>query len=124
MKSEYARELRANISLLNLTAFWRGYDHIILITNIDYITPALKNRFFRSIIFELRIRSNKSTQQELFPLIFELLFKPTSGISEELDALLQRASKQSIICMHIRPGQNPSILKMPNSHIGNPCFRI
>ena len=86
----------------------------MLTTNSDYITSVLKNPFFKSIISQLHIRSNESTQQDLFPLIFELLFKPTSLISRELDTLLQRVSSSpnhSIICMHVRLGQNPSIPK-------------
>lgn len=111
MNSKYQNELYSNISSVNLKELWSSYDNILLTTNSDYITPILKNRFFQSIISELHIRSNESTQQDLFPLIFELLFKPTSLISDELDALLQQTPKQSIICMHIRIGQNPSIPK-------------
>lgn len=111
ISSKYQNELYLNISTINLTKFWLSYDNIFLTTNNDYITPALKNPFFKSIISQIHIRLNESTQQELFPLIFELLFKPNSFITEQLDFLLQKTSKQSIICMHIRLGQNPTIPK-------------
>jgi hypothetical protein len=111
ISSKYHDELNSNMSSVNIKELWSSYDNILITTNSDYITPILKNRFFQSIISQLNIRSNESTQQDLFPLIFELLFKPTSLISDELDALLQRTAKQPIICMHIRIGQNPSIPK-------------
>ena len=111
MNGRNARELDANISSGNLTEIWSNYEHLRLTTNSDYITPILKNRFFRSIISQIGIRSNESSQQDLFPLIFELLFKPTSLISNELNNLLQHTFNRPILCMHIRLGQNPTIPK-------------
>jgi hypothetical protein len=115
INNKYRDELYSNISSVNLTKLWSSYDHILLTTNSDYITPVLKNPFFNLIISQLHIQSNESTQDILFPFIFELLFKPTSLIIQQLDALLQRIS-YPIICMHIRLGQNPSMpkdLKLP-----------
>lgn len=111
MNGRNARELDPNISSGNLTEIWSNYDHVRLTTNADYITPILKNPFFRSIVSQIGIRSNESSQQGLFPLIFELLFKPTSLISNELDNLLQHTFNRTILCMHIRLGQNPTIPK-------------
>ncbi len=114
INSKYQAELYSNISSINLIKFWSSYDNIILTTNKDYITPVLKNPFFKTIISKINIQLNESTQQDLFPFIFEILFKPTLIISQQLDSLLQKisfSSNHSIICMHIRIGQNPSIPK-------------
>jgi hypothetical protein len=103
-----------DLSSKNLSEIWLKYDNIFLTTNGDHITPILKNRFFSSIISELNIRSNESTQQLLFPFLFELLFKPTAIVIDQLDRLLLKQSlhfNQSIICMHIRTGQNPTVPK-------------
>lgn len=119
MDGRKARELDVNTSSGNLTEIWSNYDHVRLTTNADYITPILKNPFFRSIVTQIGIRSNESNQQALFPLIFELLFKPTSLIANELDHLFQRIHNQSILCLHIRLGQNPTIPndgKLPYRH--------
>ena len=109
MYGQQADLFHRNLSTGNLTAIWSNDDHVFLTTNGDYITPLLKNRFFRSIISEIGIRSNESTQQDLFPFIFELLFKPTSLIANRLNTLLRHTSQQPILCMHIRLGQNPTI---------------
>ena len=106
--NSYRDQLYSNISSINLTDLWSSYDDIILTTNSDYITSALHNRFFSSIISQLHIRSNESTQQILFPFIFEILFKPTLLIYQQLDILFQQIS-YPLICMHIRIGQNPSM---------------
>lgn len=111
MNSQQAESFHRNLSSENITDIWSKDDHVSLTTNGDYITPILKNRFFRSIISDVGIRSNESTQQDLFPLIFELLFKPTSLISKQINTLLQNTSQQPILCMHIRLGQNPTIPK-------------
>ena len=112
MHQGYAKELYANISSTDLSSLWAHEEIIYLTSNHDYITPALKNPFFQSMKSQLNIRSNESTQAALFPLIFELLFHPTGIVIDQLDRLLQRTSTQSnasILCMHVRLGQNPTV---------------
>ncbi|CAF0913014.1 unnamed protein product [Adineta steineri] len=111
---KYGIELYSNISSGNLMEIWSKYENIYLTANSDYITPALKNPFFQLIKSQINIQSNESTQEILFPLIFELLFKPTSIVINQLDKLFSKSSlsyNQSIICMHIRMGQNPTVPK-------------
>ena len=110
--NQHASQVLSNISSKNLSELWSEYDNIYLTTNSDYVTPVLKNPYFSLIISQINIRSNESTQQILFPFIFELLFQPTSIVIEQLDKLLLKQSlnsNQSIICMHIRLGQNPTV---------------
>jgi len=114
INNKYQSEFYSNISSINLIKLWSSYDNIFSTTNKDYITPLLKNPFFKSIISKINIRLYESTQQELFPFIFEILFKPTFIISQQLDNLFQQilfSLNHSIISMHIRLGQNPSIPK-------------
>ncbi|MCC6972295.1 MAG: hypothetical protein IT434_18935, partial [Phycisphaerales bacterium] len=115
----YGGDLASNVSSGNLTEFWLKYDNIYFTTNTDFISIVLKNPFFNRIKSEINIRSTESTQQELFPFIFEFLFKPSSSVIAKLEPLFLKSSlyfNQSIICMHIRTGKNSALqgdIKIP-----------
>ncbi|CAF1049250.1 unnamed protein product [Rotaria sp. Silwood1] len=112
MHNTYDGEIVSNIATGNLTKIWLNYDNIFFTTNGDLISVALKNPFFKLIKTQINIQSNESTQQQLFPFLFEILFKPTSIIIDKIDRLFVKNSlyfNQSIICMHIRIGQNPTL---------------
>ncbi|CAF3321087.1 unnamed protein product [Rotaria socialis] len=109
INNAYGGALASNVSSGNLTKFWLIYDNIYFTTNADFISIVLKNPFFNLIKSEINIRSTESTQQELFPFIFELLFKPSSSVIAKLDPLFLKSSlhfNQSIICLHIRTGKS------------------
>ncbi|CAF1218427.1 unnamed protein product [Adineta ricciae] len=111
---DYAAELHRKLTTIDLYQLWAKHDEIFLTTNQDYITPTLKNPFFRRIKSQINLQSNHSNMHALFSFIFELLFKPTSIVINQIDRLFARAeqiSSQSIICMHVRLGQNPTIPK-------------
>ncbi|CAF1140716.1 unnamed protein product [Rotaria sordida] len=109
MYSKYADKVISHMATDNLTQIWLNYDNIFFTTNNDLISIVLKNPFFKLIKSQINIQSNESTQQELFPFLFEFLFKPTSIIINKIDELFLKSSlyfNQSIICMHIRIGQS------------------
>ena len=75
-------------------------------------TPLLKNPNYFTMKNRLNISTDQVTQIDLFPLIFELLFQPTQIVIDQLDQLLEKTNHHSsIVCMHIRLGQNPSVPK-------------
>lgn len=106
------KKVRSLMLSSNLIKDWSKHDNILFTTNDDYVSVVLKNPIFNLSISELNIRSNESTQQDLFPFLYELLFKPTSIIIDTVNQLFLKSSlhfNQSIICMHVRAGKNPTM---------------
>jgi hypothetical protein len=60
----------------------------------------------------LNISSIESTQARLFPLLYELLFRPTSTVMNLVDQVLNQETnlKKQLICLHIRIGKNPTMI--------------
>ncbi len=60
----------------------------------------------------MNISSIESTQARLFPLLYELLFRPTSTVMNLVDQVLNQETnlKKQLICLHIRIGKNPTMI--------------
>lgn len=103
------------ISSTNFITEWSQYDDIYIKTNSDYITPVLANKHLQNIVSLLNISSNESSQARLFPLLYEILFRPTVQVMNLVDGLLTQLNinnsiKKQLICLHIRIGKNPTIM--------------
>ena len=108
-----------NISSTNFAQEWSQYDDIFLTSNSDYITPALANKHLQSVVRLLNISSSESNQARLFPLLYELLFRPTDVVMNLVDPILYqvKSSNKQLTCLHIRIGKNPTIIhdkKLPH----------
>ncbi|CAF0898650.1 unnamed protein product [Rotaria sordida] len=102
------------ISSTNFIQDWSQYDDIYITTNSDYITPLLANRHIQNLVSLLNILPYESSQPRLFPLIYEILFRPTNQVINLVDQLLiklndENNSKKQLICIHIRMGKNPTM---------------
>lgn len=102
-----------NISSTNFIQEWLQYDDIFLTSNSDYITPALANKHLQHLVRLLNISSIESTQARLFPLLYELLFRPTDIVMNSVDQILHQAKilKKQLTCLHIRIGKNPTMIQ-------------
>lgn len=112
--SQLANAVYENISSKDFILDWSKYDDVYITTNSDYIRPALANPHQRSLVQSLNISSREATQAHLFPLLFEILFRPTDAVSELVDDLLQQRRydnnlRKQLLGLHIRMGQNPSM---------------
>lgn len=97
---------------MNFPDQWSEYDDIYLTSNSDYITPALANRYLQDIVRLLNISATESTQARLFPLLYELLFRPTNAVMNLVDQILNQVNlwNKELICLHIRIGKNPTMV--------------
>ena len=110
-----ADDIYRQISSKNFPIDWSGYDDIYIQTNSDYITPALANPHLRPMARLLNFTVAESSLDRLFPLLYELLFRPTEPVMTLVDQLLvmleqEEAESKPLICVHLRIGKNPSIL--------------
>jgi hypothetical protein len=113
--SQLARIIYENISRTNFINQWSHYDDIYLTTNSDYITPAFTNEHIQNLVRLLNISSNESSQARLFPLLYELLFRPTNQVMNLVDHLLikldeDKSFHKQLVCLHIRIGKNPTMI--------------
>jgi len=83
------------------------YDDIHITTNAFYITHALRNPFTNASWLLGNLPLKQATQELLFPLLFELLFKPSLIVRRGVEQILQRSHRQ-LTCLHLRFGRNPS----------------
>ena len=88
-------------------SLWSKYDDIHITTNGFYITDALQNPLINASWLLGTLPAQLATQQSLFPLLFELLFKPKPIVYQAVDSILRR-NHQQLTCLHIRLGKNPS----------------
>ena len=63
----------------------------------------------------MNISSIESSQARLFPLIYEILFRPTQEVMNLVDQLLiklneENTFKKQLICLHMRIGKNPTMI--------------
>jgi hypothetical protein len=86
---------------------WKPYDDILITTDAYFITPALSNPYTNSSWLIGRLPLREATQERLFPLLFELLFKPSHATVQAVDAIIQLPYRK-LICVHIRQGRNPT----------------
>ena len=114
----YIRAIDHNTVLMNelkATSFvekWSRYDNIELSTNMDFLSTIFSNPRVRSnpvIEMFLRIMSPEQANiQTLFPLFYNILFRPTDRITRDLDQILAGKSTDNLLCTHLRIGRNPS----------------
>jgi hypothetical protein len=94
---------------------WSRFDDIEIFTNLNFITAVYKNIWLRKspIIVEFlnRMTLEEANINNLFPLFFEILFKPTKQVAKVIDSILTMKSLKhtSFLCLHIRKGRNPTI---------------
>lgn len=115
LNGRLADQVYQKISSTNFPQYWLEYDDIYLTTNSDYITPVLANPHIQDRVRRLNLTSEESTQIRLFPLIYELLFRPTDEVTHLVDQLLVRlqtenAKQKHLVCLHLRQGKNPTII--------------
>ena len=109
-KPDILSELRSS-SFLNE---WAEYDDIIIYTNLDLLTAIFNNPAIRQNsvinIFLQQMLPEEANFQSLFSLLFEILFKPTKKVIQLIDPILEQIASfnMSLLCLHIRVGQNPS----------------
>jgi hypothetical protein len=99
------------------TAFtekWSHYDDIEIQTNLDFITPVFMNAWLSDNLiirlFSRVVSPEKANINTLFPLLFEVLFKPSARVAKLIDPFLNMAytQKKAFLCLHLRIGKNPS----------------
>lgn len=101
------------ISSQDFLTEWSKYDDIYLTTNSDYITPVLTNPHLQDQVRYLNLSLKESNQKALFPLIYEILFRPTAHVINLVDPILQHVEKdkrKELICLHFRIGKNPDMI--------------
>jgi hypothetical protein len=103
-------EIANLIKTKDFVKVWSSYDDIFITTNSDYMTPALRNIYMSNKSRKLlgRIPISQATMQTLFPLLFELLFKPSTVVRQRVDSVLAVSHYRHLICLHIRIGKNPT----------------
>jgi hypothetical protein len=100
---------------LNSTSFidkWSKYDDIQIATNMDFIGAIFSNPHLRKHpivrMFLQNMSPDEANIQTLFPLLFEILLRPTNHIVRVVDELLANKSSERLLCTHLRIGRNPS----------------
>ncbi|CAF1112277.1 unnamed protein product [Rotaria magnacalcarata] len=109
------QKMYEKISSTNFLIEWSQFDDISMETASDYVTPVLANKYLQNIVRLLNISSIESTQTRLFPLLYEILFRPTDHVMTMVDQLLiklnnNKSVKKQLICLHIRIGKNPTMI--------------
>jgi hypothetical protein len=91
---------------------WSKYDNIQISTNMDFISAVFKNPHLRVNpivrMFLQNMSIDEANIQTLFPLLYEMLLRPTGRIVRVLDGLLANRPSERLICTHLRIGRNPS----------------
>lgn len=93
---------------------WSQYNDIEIFTNMDFVTAVFSNPWLqhnRILRMFLKVmRTGQANINTLFPLLFEILFKPSKSVSKIIDSALTALSQKqtSLLCLHIRVGQNPT----------------
>ncbi|CAM4848725.1 unnamed protein product [Rotaria magnacalcarata] len=102
-----------NMSIHNFADSWKPYDNILFESNLDDIIAVLSNPSFQPKLKTLGLKPSKVDHDKLVPLIYEILFDPSSDIKAMVNNALTivRHSGSPLICLHIRLGKNPSIPK-------------
>lgn len=109
-ETAYRDQIARTISSENFTQVWSSYDDIYLSTNSDYMRPALNNVYMTNKTRELfgSLSISQITMQNMFPLFYELLFKPANAVQKRVDLVLSSSLHRQLICFHIRIGKNPT----------------
>ncbi|CAF1406700.1 unnamed protein product [Adineta steineri] len=103
-------EIANTIKPKDFVQIWSSYNDIVISTNSDYVTPALHNKFVLNQTRKLlgRLLLAQAAMQTLFAFLFELLFTPSISVRNRLDTILAASRHRHLICLHIRPGKNPT----------------
>ncbi|CAF1484095.1 unnamed protein product [Adineta steineri] len=103
-------EIANTIKSKDFVQIWSSYNDIVISTNSDYVTPALHNKFVLNQTRKLldRFLLAQAAMQTLFAFLFELLFTPSISVRNRLDTILAASRHRHLICLHIRPGKNPT----------------
>ena len=110
----FATQIYETIASKDFLSEWSNYDDIYLTSYSDYITPVLTNPHVQNQVRWLNLSSNEMSQTQLFPLIFEILFRPNDDLMNLVDEILARTDKENVkdfICLHLRIGMNPSMIE-------------
>ena len=91
----------------DFVSLWSSYDDIYMSTNGFYVTDALRNPYLNVSWLLGSLPLKQATQESLFPLLFEILFRPKLLVSHAVERILRR-NYQRLTCLHIRMGRNPS----------------
>jgi hypothetical protein len=106
----YRQQISDTIKTKNFPELWSSYDDIYISTNSDYMILAFRNNYILNKTRDLlgRIPISQATMQNLFSLLFELLFKPSISIHNRVNTILSASYHRLLICLHIRIGKNPT----------------
>jgi hypothetical protein len=109
-QTAYRQQISKTIESTDFVQTWSSYDDVYLSTNSDYMTLALVNPHMsnRSRMLLDRLPASHATMQRLFPLLFELLFRPSGLVEQKVDMILGSVYRQHLICLHVRIGKNPT----------------
>ena len=111
---QMAKQIYEKIASKDFLSEWSSYDDIYLTSNSDYITPVLTNPHLQDRVRWLNLSSDEMSQTQLFPLIYEILFRPTDVLMDLVDGILTRSDREKVkdlICLHFRIGMNPSMIE-------------
>ena len=95
------------ITSKNFISEWESYDDVWMTTNTHLTRRALRNPLANSSWLIGRLPPIMTVDRNIFPLLFELLFKPTKTLIQSVEKVLHLPYEQ-LVCVHIRMGQNPS----------------
>jgi hypothetical protein len=101
------RKIKNDVSLKNFTAEWEPYDDIRITTNAYLVKRALTNPLLKGSWLMGELPPKMVGDTKLFPLLFELLFKPTETLIRAAETVLLLPYKM-LFCLHIREGSNPN----------------
>lgn len=108
-------EFYSEILNTNFGDNWSQYDDIEIFTNLDFIGATFKNPLLRKqpVISEFLslMKLSEANINSIFILLFEVLFQPTTEVSQVLDSILRESieSNASLLCVQIREGRNPTL---------------
>ena len=108
------REILSNVSNIlthnkSIDGIWPE-DVLYWATNRDYFYQLSNNVHLRKKFKSYGIMTKYNIKLEtLFPLLYEILFRPVRQIEDEIDKFKARRTHQPVVCAQIRTGQNPTI---------------
>jgi hypothetical protein len=91
----------------DLVSQWQLYDDVSIATNMVYTETLLQNPHFQDAALTKALTPEQRSHEFLFPLLFELLFKPSDELIQSTDRVLGIPHRQ-LTCLHLRIGKNPS----------------
>ncbi|CAF1553925.1 unnamed protein product [Rotaria magnacalcarata] len=108
------KEILSNVSQIlhnnrSINSIW-SEDVLYWATNKDYFYQLSNNMFYRKKFKSYGIMTKYNIKLEiLFPLFYEILFRPVDKIQQHTLQFRLKPKKNPIICAQIRTGRNPTI---------------